>query len=984
MADITDIKRKILELSPANFQEFCDAFLQKKGYGLIHGYGIQPGTGNTTRGNPDTYFRKDNGKYVFVVYTIQQTNIYKKIREDIEKCFDEDKTKLKVEDIEEIICCHISSNLSSGDDKCLHDYCKERSVKLTIYGIDEIALEVFNKYHFLSKNYLGLSIDTNQIMCIEDFISMYDANKMVAPLNTIFQFRNEEKNTLKQNILYSSTVIVTGKSGVGKTKLVLETIKEIESKNNYKVLCIKSNNLSIYEDLVCHLNEKGKYILFIDDANELTGLNHVLEYTLKKETGYEVKIVVTVRDYVKKEVTKTILKYDQPVIMNINVFNEEQITLFLKENFNICNQVYVSHIMKISQGNPRIAYMAGKVAVDNKNFKSIMDVTQLYEAYYSPYVDQYLENNEKLCFISGFLAIVGGLYIKKQAWYTDIFNEMNISLDEFNEFIKKISQIEFIDIKKDKVIIFSDQCLANYMIYYAFFQKKVYSFSQLIYLCFDKFPDSIVNAVNIILNLFNNEENKKYCKEEVIKAWNKFKDNGNEWLYTEYIKSFHVLHPNETFLFVKNKVDCMTELDYKNGKDEELLGCLTGFSLKQYEDIILELVLKICSISKDFLKDGSLWLISEYGINDKSDYLKFFNEKEVSLFLTERLNNYIVSDIFLRWVEHVLKLKYSYHVNKDCNVIAYYNGRLNYCEAVRNYRDVCWKGLTKLSLEAKSKDRIIKFLSKYAKEIDKESDKKIMESDQIYIKQILENIRCDSIVYMICLRSILFNLEKIGIDNDEQFNDIFIDKKWKIYQLLENERNFSKIEYDEYQNSREKNILNYVGSIDEDEIYELVSVANGFVSISYDYINSYYINDGLRIAIDGCRENKEKLLIFFHGVIQYGENLNVSPYGLFQYLYKFMQPEEVYKLIMKYNFKQKNEWQYTFFETLPNNFVTTNMYDCLLDFFEDSSNDSIHCYLNRCLIILNKFLNINTNIYVDVCKVIMEKNNIYLQKKLSK
>ena len=49
MADITDIKRKILELSPANFQEFCDAFLQKKGYGLIHGYGIQPGTGNTTR-----------------------------------------------------------------------------------------------------------------------------------------------------------------------------------------------------------------------------------------------------------------------------------------------------------------------------------------------------------------------------------------------------------------------------------------------------------------------------------------------------------------------------------------------------------------------------------------------------------------------------------------------------------------------------------------------------------------------------------------------------------------------------------------------------------------------------------------------------------------------------------------------------------------------------------------------------------------------
>lgn len=69
MAVITDIKRRILELSPAGFQEFCDAFLKKKGYGLIHSYGIQSGIENTTIGHPDTYFRKDNGKYVFVIYT---------------------------------------------------------------------------------------------------------------------------------------------------------------------------------------------------------------------------------------------------------------------------------------------------------------------------------------------------------------------------------------------------------------------------------------------------------------------------------------------------------------------------------------------------------------------------------------------------------------------------------------------------------------------------------------------------------------------------------------------------------------------------------------------------------------------------------------------------------------------------------------------------------------------------------------------------
>ena len=62
MASITDIKVKILELAAAPFQEFCDTLLSKMGYGTIHGLGMKAGTGNTTIGNPDTYFRSDSGK----------------------------------------------------------------------------------------------------------------------------------------------------------------------------------------------------------------------------------------------------------------------------------------------------------------------------------------------------------------------------------------------------------------------------------------------------------------------------------------------------------------------------------------------------------------------------------------------------------------------------------------------------------------------------------------------------------------------------------------------------------------------------------------------------------------------------------------------------------------------------------------------------------------------------------------------------------
>lgn len=43
-------KKRIKELSPAQFQEFCDVLISKEGYGKVHGLGMQAGTGNTTKG----------------------------------------------------------------------------------------------------------------------------------------------------------------------------------------------------------------------------------------------------------------------------------------------------------------------------------------------------------------------------------------------------------------------------------------------------------------------------------------------------------------------------------------------------------------------------------------------------------------------------------------------------------------------------------------------------------------------------------------------------------------------------------------------------------------------------------------------------------------------------------------------------------------------------------------------------------------------
>lgn len=57
----------------------------------------------------------------------------------------------------------------------------------------------------------------------------------------------------------------------------------------------------------------------------------------------------------------------------------------------ITNEIYVNQIIRIAEGNPRIAYMAGKLAVEEQRLDAIRDVSQLYDAYYAKYVDSTLE-----------------------------------------------------------------------------------------------------------------------------------------------------------------------------------------------------------------------------------------------------------------------------------------------------------------------------------------------------------------------------------------------------------------------------------------------------------------------------------------------------------------------------------------------------------------------------------------------------------------
>ena len=131
MSKLTDIKYRIDQMDGGEFQNLCDEYLTCRGYRAQYPFGMKTGTNKTAKGNPDTYFIGEDGRYIFAMYTTQDGDFVNKAIADLEKCFDASKTGLEPEKLEEIVYCHTYGRLSAGEAQLLRQYCEDRNTRLT-------------------------------------------------------------------------------------------------------------------------------------------------------------------------------------------------------------------------------------------------------------------------------------------------------------------------------------------------------------------------------------------------------------------------------------------------------------------------------------------------------------------------------------------------------------------------------------------------------------------------------------------------------------------------------------------------------------------------------------------------------------------------------------------------------------------------------------------------------------------------------------
>lgn len=985
MANIESIKQRILQLDAGSFQNLCDAYLYKTGYPGIVSLGGEAGTRKTTLGTPDTYFITSNEKYVFVEYTTQRTNLFAKIRDDLEKCLDTEKTGVPHDKISGIIYCHTSSNLTPLQDSKVKKLCEDVGVNLVIIGIDKLAEDIYLFHHNLSRDFLGISISTDQIQSYDEFINSYNTNKMAAPIDTKFLFREKEFQDIINAYLKVDVVILSGSSGTGKTRLALHYVKNHADAKNEKTYCIHSNALPIYEDLKLFLDRPGDYFLFIDDANQLSGLQHIIRYVSMKPKGYTVKILITVRDYALQKVINDVREITSYEIVNVNVFSENEIKELLETSLGILNLDYQERIIRIAEGNARIAILAGKVACSSNRLESIDDVSQLYEDYYG----SNLENNQffidkNLCMTSGIIAFLEAIHLDYIDSLLPILQEKGLNRDGFIENIRMLHELEIVDIFNDKAVRFSDQCLSNYLLKYIFFDKRLLSLSEMIKACFSSYKERTVFSVNTLVNLFGNKEALDFIKKEIKLLWDELSTEKLP-IFFEFVKVFYRINPTETLLLLQNKIESeegviceWSDIDTEKRKnyqhvENDIIKILGGFSdmtdLPTAYDLFFQYYLKRPDLFMDFYHAVNIY----FGIHRNTMEYDFYTQ----IIFFEKIKEYSddwkeesIVNFFLQVAEDFLRLYFSPAEVGGKNKVTIHQIPLVISQGVKKYRKLIWEYLYSLSKNEKYRPKVKEILSSYGGKI-KNVSIPVLQFDLKYIQSILKsNFLPDKLTNCILADKIVQVFSRMNCSCTSLFSEYFEGESFQLYCLLKGP-DYKEMSYEEHRKQKHQLISHYTLNCDLQIFKKLIDVCNSISSI--DNSLSCEVGNGLGIAFDTISNKADLYVDAIKYYIKNNTPSNLHPYHLVDTLFSLLSDSEVYEIIISEEYSQKNTWIYAYYHELPVELITEKHLQELYDFLKDTSDRFITSSSMRDVDFLEKYNVIDEFALIEGCKIILDK-----------
>ena len=991
MSRFQAIENGLKGMNGAVFQELCDSYLKltNKNYLAFSRTGSQVGKQKTTRGTPDSFFLLSNGNYLFVE-TTTDVSTKAKLANDIQACFDFKKTKIPINKVEEIVLC-INFNIDQKEILKLNTLVKRFNNNATVryLMLQELALELHLNHRNLTHEYLGLPLDTGQIVSMDTFIREYNrvSKGISTPLDNTFLHREQELKDLKEAIDSNDFVILTGAPGVGKTKLALEGIQSYVSKNlSFQTYCISYKHHILLDDLFQYFDPEKDYILFVDDANRIDAFNQIIGFYKGLRKG-QLKIVITVRDYAFNEV-RSLCNDFSPMRLDVERFTDEQIIEIIKEKpFEILNPRYYKEIVRIADGNPRLAIMVALLAKAEQNIEALNDVSHLFENYFSTFVKDEGEFAKELnikCL--GLIAFFYTIPYKNKEVTNSILEKFGVNYSDFIDAIDILDKLELVEIQYEHVKI-PEQNLSTYFFYKAFIKDNLLSFEILLSEYFEgnsgRFRDCVIPANNT----FGAQNVMDKLLPFLQDHWLNIRDDNEK--ANSFLSVFWFYLGNETLEYVFNIVESLPEVtnplytvtygnnDFAYAKNGiiRLLGDFFNYPSEHLKDA-LELAFEYARKKPEHLPEV-IHKIREKMTFDEEDERKYRLKRQNTLFnlLIDGVNDkdLLLSISFFELSKTFLAFKFQQYRGGRKNTVSFYNYPIRNSLQIQNFRKSIWDTVkTNWNVFPEYSFDLIKSYSGVAPDVDK----KIMEFDVPLLKDIIETHldlnsfeHCKYVQDQIrwCIRnSIIYS--PFGY-----LKMLFTNSTYESYLKIDWDRFRDKDMYDfenyqEYEKLKEAEIRNSFVFKDENEIDDFYRI---FVSLKNAAENDWNYNNTLDIIIDeNCTQNFNMGCQMINQIIKNDNNVDYVPWKVFQnHLNCDEKIKHIWGVLQEHDFNKKYLWELSFYDKLDKAFISINFAEQLVNTISNVTSTNRIRFDQ-----LSKFLPLKPDLFQVILRTIFEKN----------
>jgi hypothetical protein len=989
MSRLQSIENALSAINDVVFQELCDSFLalRNTNYSALSRVGSQSGKQKSIKGTPDTFLLLPNGKYIFVEHSTNISAGLSKLKDDINKCLDTEKTGIPLKQIAEIILC-INFNLKTDEAQELVDLLKDTRITLTIYTLDSLSVELHFNHRDLTHQYLGLPLDTGQIVSIKRFIDEYNrASKGVStPIDNTFLHREKELSELKANIHSNDFIILTGAPGVGKTKLALEGIKSFLAENlEFEAYCVSYRNHTLLDDLFQYLNTDKDYILFVDDANRIDAFSQITGFYKASRKG-KLKVIITVRDYAFQEIG--ILCQDFTLKrMDIVKFGDEQIVEIVSAEPFKTNQYYHRQITHIANGNPRIAIMSALLANEKMDIYALSDVSDLFEKYFSAFIkDEGEFANDLNIKCLGLIAFFYTIPYKDKKIVSSILAHFEIDYPSFIDAIDKLDKLELIDIQFEHVKI-PEQNLSTYFFYKAFIKDSLLSFDTLLNNYYEsnknRFKDCIIPANNTF-----GVGNVMDKLQPFLKSYWKSVESDEEKGFN-FLSTFWFYLSDETFEFIYNLVEALPENNYENyevtyeqnafsnnrNSTIELIENFFRFQEKELKNAIqlaFEYVRKIPEKLPELI-----YSIRTNLIFDKDDEPNRFR-RQSNLFQI-LLEGLIKKDnLFANTFFELSKtfLKYQHHHTKGGRHHSFYMYQyaLPNNHFIQDFRSKIWNAVNENYTNYP--DESLSLLEDYAR-VSPDVIEGIMKFDVPFVLNIIENhLTPESFDHCKYVQNQIrwFKRKSISYESFESLIHTFRNSTYETYLKIDWNRFRDKEDYEfddyrEYERLKEEEIRTSFVLKDKKEVdnfFKVFSFLKGKVKNEWNYNNS------LDFIVDENYKHEQKIGIsLLTKIIEDDNKINYIPRAVFRnYLKAENNAKEIWAVLQKNNFNLKPHWELSFYDYLDDSLLDKNYVFALIDTISSmQGSNTIH--FDR----LQRFLSVEPQLFQIILKKIVQKND---------